>query len=469
MSHSREEMYEEEVDRIVAISDKYEQELTRGEHVPAEGMFPEYILLEPRGTFSPRLSSLCALFPFYKQAIVLVHPFRDESLFRQAYGIDLQSFCQLVAEEKILPILSGPYADYPKWYDRLFARFHVPTNRALTLRSISRFGPPSARDYAEDARTWLSRLMPLREQLLHLSSDSPLRTWILDGGFRLATSSLIGNEDLLSLFGPMQEGISDIGLLHLLRAVLGDSLALVSLRYDAIYEACLALPSPELSIASILTVSGCLTRPHIYSLDGWTNYAEEFEHVGQLLSNIGVVQRSATALISPALMAELSIKLGYGHPENQDPIEFTRRIDIREVEENHRILIDAQKYIETGRVQQAFDKIDEARAVIKNINERIAQISRNYKIARYAVYPGFSFLTAAGVTGLLSCIPEVGQYVTFPLFASGATLASLATAAFDSLRGNLDTLSKLLVRVTHVRSSAPYLIWERERTVGRRS
>jgi hypothetical protein len=454
-------MAKEEVDRALKIAGSYEQELVKGEDVSAEELYPEFVLHEPRGVFTPRLfSPLSVLFPFCKQVIVPINPVRDESTFRQYYGIDLKGFCHLVTEEKILPVLAASYEDYPGWYDPLFAGSHVPMNREWLMHVFSRYGSPSRAEISQDFRAWFSRLSPLREKVLQLAPDSLLRDWISDAGIQLEMKPILEEE---SFWSALLRGISDTGLQYLVRAAATDAMSLLSLRYDEVYDACLTLASSELTLVSLEIAAAYLAAPRLWSLDGWTVEPPEFrEDLRRLSSTIRVSEGSATTFISPAMMAELSIKLGYGHPEAQDPIEFIRRIDTQDVDDNHRILVDAQSYIESGRVGKAFDKVQEARAVVKNIDREVKRISRHYKITRYGIYAAFSFLTTAGVNSLLSSIPAVEQYLMFPLFASGVPLALLATSALRTLRDNLDNLSKLLVRTEHVRSLAPYLIWKRE-------
>jgi hypothetical protein len=97
-----------------------------------KSLYPEFKFKEPYGLEPLNDEPIYSVFPFYEQVIVHVGPFPKEE-FKKFYGISVESLTKLYIEDKILPVLSWRYEDYPSEFDGLFEAAsrkdgHIPTS-----------------------------------------------------------------------------------------------------------------------------------------------------------------------------------------------------------------------------------------------------------------------------------------------------------------------------------------------------
>jgi hypothetical protein len=414
---------------------------------------------------------------FCKQVIVPILPFREPLDFREFYGVNTDEMASLIKDEKVLPIVTIDHESYATWYNCLFSVSHVPSARNLSLRILSKYGTPGKRNFKPDADLFLSSMLPLKQKIAKIDPE-----YLSDLRIAVRQVDLQGYPGADYLWSVLSSGVPTHA--HtLLRAACGTAMSLMALGYDEIVQNCGQLEGPETSFLSLAAAEEYLVNP-LLSLDGITLgtralpdsfkiLTKTVRHLGRM-SRFGFLEslraklagsKSATMICpSQALLTELAIRLNYGHPENMKPLDFIARIKTRDVEKNQLILLDAQRRLEKMQFQEAFDRLHEAREVVKDIDSEVARIGRQYKITRYVLYPAFSIVSGLGASTLLSALTEISGSATFPLFLSGATLAALGTATVTDLKKNLNTLAEMLVSTVHGRHSAPFLIWQRELT-----
>ena len=118
MTTDRKDLEEYEVQICEDIFPKIYGDFEKGIFNP-KSLYPEFKFKEPYGLEPLNDEPIYTIFPFYEQVIVHVGPFPKEE-FKNLYGISIESLTKLYAEDKILPVLSRTYEDYPSDFDELF-------------------------------------------------------------------------------------------------------------------------------------------------------------------------------------------------------------------------------------------------------------------------------------------------------------------------------------------------------------
>ena len=131
MAIDRKKLEDGEVQICEEIFPKIYGDFEKGVFSP-KSLYPEFEFKEPYGLEPLNDEPIYTIFPFYEQVIVHVGPFPKEE-FKKFYGISIESLTKLYTEDKILPILSRTYDDYPPDFDGLFEAAsrkdgHIPTS-----------------------------------------------------------------------------------------------------------------------------------------------------------------------------------------------------------------------------------------------------------------------------------------------------------------------------------------------------
>lgn len=131
----RKKLEDDEVQICEEIFHKSYSDFEKGIFSP-KSLYPEFEFKEPYGLEPLNDEPIYTIFPFYEQVIVHVGPFPKEE-FKKFYGISIESLTKLYTKDKILPVLSRTYEDYPSDFDRLFEAAsrkdgHIPTSYRIS-------------------------------------------------------------------------------------------------------------------------------------------------------------------------------------------------------------------------------------------------------------------------------------------------------------------------------------------------
>jgi len=399
-------------------------------------IFPELNLTEPVGLWD-NFAPAATFFPFYNTLVLLLEPFKDRRFFSKYYGVDLDDLIRLTRERKIAPLLTTRYTEYPRYFDPLFREFFVPNaHRFEVAMSAIRLG--STEVYRDCEKT-------VRERI----GTTPIEPFILRSHYWLKEFGVDSRKNLLTLTAQNLARMRILG-------------------YDGLVHALEKLSNPNAFLHWVLTIAPSINRPSFFSLGGWTNLHPELFRVGRAILSKWELQADMTKIVpaTSSLLAALSVKLRYGHPDNYPPFEFASKIgDLSEVKENQKILADIRRHIEQGD-SKAFGEAQEAIEIMKALDHEILKVARGYKITKYAIHPAFAVLSAAGaatVESLLTGQPpgSTPTSIYFPILASIAT--GVADMSVSAIRENLDKVSEMLAGSLARVGTAPILLWKRQR------
>jgi hypothetical protein len=431
LSHLSDELWTEEQRRIQATGRKTIEDAFSGKKLNPKEVYPEFTFEEPYCLWKP-FAPVQFFFPFFRRVILPVVPFVDELAFRGYYGVSLDDLVAMVKEQRVLPICSQTYENYPEWYGPLFGVSHVPyAGRFMIV--MDAFLPSS--------QTYSSKYQEIKELMRGRFQDARLP------------------QDFLSLFTGVygrtrraEEEIFDDSVTEATR--------LTTLGYEELVKRCLETDSLAKCHLYLHHIGTLVSEPVLDSMGGWLAHNDgHITTVQELLRRFGAVRRSFAVLrATRSLMARLSIELGYGHPENYPVLDFLSKIDqLKEVDENYAVLASVQRYFENQQIARAFDELHEAELVVGNINEEIKRVSKHYKLIKWGLYPAYTILSPVAARTLLSILPNVANYLTFPF----AELAAAGSVAIEDVRNQLNALALFLTGAIHGKNSAPFIIWKR--------
>lgn len=107
-------LWKEEQVRMEQISSRVIDDILNGKTFEPRKVYPEFRFSEPYSFWRP-FAPVHFFFPFFKQIIVNVTPFIDKEKFRSYYGMTSNNLISVIKGEKVIPICSRKYEDFPKW------------------------------------------------------------------------------------------------------------------------------------------------------------------------------------------------------------------------------------------------------------------------------------------------------------------------------------------------------------------
>lgn len=433
MSLDRVALKKEEQRRLSAVFPAFE----KGGQQPFL-LFPEFRMVEPVGLWD-NLAPASAFFPFYNTSIILLEPFADPVFFRRYYGLNMSEVIRLTREEKILPLLTASYTEYPRYFDPLFREFFVPSSHRMEIAmSLSRLG--DTKIYGDS-----------RERIRRRVGTLPIDRSIFESLYWLKEFGTDARGNVL--------GLTAMNVARL--KILG---------YDTVLQALDQISDHNAYLRVINIVSSILSRP-MFSLGGYTNLDASLFRMGRaVLSRFGAqYDQSKIASTTSSLMASISVRLRYGHPANYPPLDFVSKIgNLKEIEENHRILVDLKHYLQQGDLNKAMDEAQQAKEIVKTLDREIHRIARSYKIINYVIHPSFALMSGIGVTAVQSLLAglPIGSTLGSIYFPLAATFGAVLDMSVEKVRERLNLVSEFLAGAFSKVGTAPMLLWKREKLAG---
>ena len=418
---------DEEIEENIRTEEAIAKAPLKNGRINYSEIYPEFYLREPYGVWN-QVAPVHAFLPFYQTTIVLVEPFPDHTSFEKYYGLSLKDLITLRREQRVVTLV-GNYREYPTWYGDLFKIEHVPSWGRIEIVMRQLFSDGT--DHLSKIESLFAKVTPDQVDDRLIDFMSPLfRTFPGD-----AKQNFIGLEK-------------------------SRAIRLSVMGYGKLLDSQATVENPNVFLFYVYLLDSMISWPAHFSLGGYTNYSSWWYLFGRdVLQDLQIQASDKNIVASNAyILAQLSTRLHYGHPINYPPLEFAKKIEsISEISENHKILVDVQRLLEECKIQDGFDRSQEAIELMKCLDQQIEKISKGYKIAKYSLQPAFTVLTSSTANALLSQI-QVPACISFPL----GFLGGLASLAIDDLRQRLDDLAKLLVGARYGKDSAAFLIWKRE-------
>ena len=239
MSVDRDKLEDEEGQRFENIFLKSHRNLERGIFDP-KSFYPEFKFKEPYGLQPLSDEPIYTIFPFYEQIIVHVGPFLKKD-FKRLYGVSVKDLVELYKEDKIIPLLSKKYKDYPSHFDELFKAASRKDGHIPTSYRISSFLGTNGSTFSDVYET--------------------LKEKFKDSEFDNAITAIFKDEP-----NPKDTVINSIA------SCLSE---LKALGYDNLYSEIFEMENQNDAYWHSFWYSSFLTRPITVGLGGYSNYRED--------------------------------------------------------------------------------------------------------------------------------------------------------------------------------------------------
>jgi len=357
MSIDKKKMEDEEIRRFEDIFPKIKRDFENGRLDPKK-FYPEFKFKEPYG-LELENEPIYALSPFYEQVIVHVGPF-PKNEFKKLYGISIEDLIELYKEDKVLPILSRSYVEYPSDYDELFRKAlkregHIPSDL---------------------------RISSFLEEIRHEID-------IFDEAYRILKEKFKGlkfDKDIVNVFKDSPNPKDKI-----INSITSSLFQLKAFGYDELYNRILEMKDQNDAYWHSFWYYSFLTRPITVGLGGYNNYWEEEIQFARKLK--------LEELIAPQFLL-------YKFPKNieiyatsvSDPVKYWNKVEkIKDRDDVLNTLKEIPKCIENGNIEMANEIIVDRSKEITDVSKEAASIGYKLRIKTWIDF-GFSILTPSALS-----------------------------------------------------------------------
>lgn len=401
MSADRDKLEDEEVQRLENIFLKAHRNLESGIFDP-KSFYPEFKFKEPYGLQTLSDEPIYTIFPFYEQIIVHVGPFSKRD-FKRLYGVSIKDLVELYKENRVLPLLSKTYKDYPSDFDELFKAASRKDGHIPTSYRISSFLDTNGSTFSYLYET-------LKEKFLYSEFDS--------------TITAIFKDDP----NPKDKVINSIA------SCLSE---LKALGYDNLYSEILEMKNQNDTYWHSFWYSSFLTRPITVGLGGYSNYRED--EFARLETEKLIAPQFLSYKFSKGLEIYIPSKVS-------KPVKYWNDIEkIMDRDDVIKALKDIPALIDRGNIEKANGIVTDLSKQMTNISKETVDSSLN-PIKRYI---DFAF---SATPLILTCIqPQVGLAVSFLKLA----IEKIKKEEYDMM---IDKVSKLLYNSKRI-NVVPMMLW----------
>lgn len=391
MTIDRKRLEDYEVQICEEIFPKIYGDFEKGVFDP-KSLYPEFKFKEPYGLEPLNDEPIYTIFPFYEQVIVHVGPFPKEE-FKNLYGISIEDLVKLYNEDKILPMLSRTYKEYPSDFDELFEAASRKDEHISTSYRTSSFlnGIDSEKNTFDEAYGIFN------EKFKHSGFDDSITAIFKDDS---NPEEKIINSMASCLF------------------------ELKAFGYDKLYGEILEMENQNDVYWHLFWYSSFLTRPITLGLGGYSNYREE------KFTRLKMEELIAPQFLLYKFPKEIEV---YTPSKIDNPVKYYDKIEkINDRGDVIEAFKDIHSLVDKGNLEKANKAVTDMSNQIRDVSKEAADISLESR--RQCM----DFVFSAAMPSILALInPVIG------------TSTLLAVGGFKSLREEdwdiwIDKLSELL-------------------------
>ena len=365
----RKKLEDDEVQICEEIFPKSHGDFEKGLFNP-KSLYPEFKFKEPYGLEPLNDEPIYTVFPFYEQVIVHVGPFPKEE-FKKFYGISIESLTKLYIEDKILPMLSRRYEDYPSDFDGLFEAAsrkdgHIPTSYRTSsfLNGIN-----------SEKSTFDEFYGIFSEKFKHSRFDDSITAIFKDDS---------NPED------------------KIINSMASCLFELKAFGYDKLYGEILEMENQNDVYWHLFWYSSFLTRPITLGLGGYSNYREEE------FARLKMEELIAPQFLLYKFPKEIEM---YTPSKVRNPVDYWDKVEkITDRADVLDAFKDISSLVDKGNLEKANEVVTDISNQIRDVSNEAVDISLESK-RRYANL-GFS----AATISILGCIdPIIGTSISFAI------------------------------------------------------
>ena len=366
MTRDRKELEDYEVHICEEIFPKIYGDFEKGIFDP-KSLYPEFKFKEPYGLEPLNDEPIYTIFPFYEQVIIHVGPFPKEE-FKNLYGISIEDLVKLYNEDKILPMLSRTYEEYPSDFDGLFEAASRKDEHISTSYRTSSFlnGIKSEKNTFDEAYGIFN------EKFKHSGFDDSITAIFKDDS---------NPED------------------KIINSMASCLFELKAFGYDKLYSEILEMENQNDVYWHLFWYSSFLTRPITLGLGGYSNYREEE------FARLKMEDLIAPQFLLYKFPKEIEM---YTPSKVGNPVKYWDRVEkITDRDGVLDALKDIPLLIDNGNLEKANEVVTDISQQIRDVSKEAADISLESR-RRY-----MDFVFSVATPCILGCIhPLIGVSIS---------------------------------------------------------
>jgi len=438
-----------------------------------QAIFPNFPLKQPLGTWTPYIGGITTLARFYQKIII---PIKPERKMINRLGISILDLVKLFKDGFVLPlILESPDCYTPDELKPLFElrdKFHVP--------SLTRY-------WAAYWAACLFRQDKQEENGRNIGEDELKISVDLSGKERSPYNFTFKERNTVTFFlPPGSDGeidgiytrrLYDMVELALGKSALGEFQSRIGIldffgfkevvRFISEILPRKILPEPvsifdnKKNIESICRMaadfSSLLCEPLYLSFGGYMNYS--YDYIQKLKGRTGYDHFSGDkAIILPSdFLSEFTQSYFIHEPvEINNPVVFFRQVHRLNCLERHFKIIKAiNEELDQGNFRTACDKVKEAKEIIEELDAKVCEISRSYKLTTNIIRIGSIFLAAPTIQSASQALSQ--SDITSMFYWVGDASSKILMNVYS------EEISQFLTGLQYGRTSSSYLLWQHKK------